>query len=77
MTETAVAADLGQALDIKSSLAAQVALNDEVVVDALTQLGLFLVGDSKVAKGSMSRSTVSGMKTLAQRKGKFALSMSL
>ena len=45
MTQAAVAADLGQALDVKRGLAAQVALNDEVVVDALTQLGLFLVGE--------------------------------
>ena len=45
MAQTTVAADLGQALDVQRSLAAQIALNDVVVVDALTQLGLVLVGE--------------------------------
>ena len=45
MTHAAVAADLGQALDIKRGLAAQVALHDVVVVDALTQLCFFLFGE--------------------------------
>ena len=43
MTLAAVAADLGKALDVQRGLAAQVALNDKVVVDALAQLALFLV----------------------------------
>ena len=45
MTLAAVAADLGEALDVQRGLAAQVALNDKVVVDALAQLALFLVGE--------------------------------
>jgi hypothetical protein len=55
MTLAAVAADLGQALDVQRGLTAQVALNDEVVVDALTQLVLVLVGevlDSRVGVDS-------------------------
>ena len=45
MTQAAVAADLSQALDVKCHTAAKVALNDEVVVDALTQLCFFLFGE--------------------------------
>ena len=35
MAQTTVAADLGQALDVKRGLTAQIAFHDEVVVDAL------------------------------------------
>ena len=45
MTLAAVAADLGQALDVERHAAAQVALHDEVVVDALTDLRFVLVGE--------------------------------
>ena len=44
MAEASVAADLGEALDIERDGTAQIALNDEVVVDAFTELGLFLFG---------------------------------
>ena len=45
MTLAAVAADLGQALDVERHAAAQVAFHDEVVVDALTDLCFFLIGE--------------------------------
>jgi hypothetical protein len=45
MAQTTVAADLGQALDVKRGLTAEVAFHDKVVVDALTQLGFFLIGE--------------------------------
>ena len=45
MTQAAVAADLSQALDVKRSLTAQVTFHDVAVVDALTQLCFFLVGE--------------------------------
>ena len=44
MTKTAVAADLGETLDVKRYAAAQVALNDKVVVDALTELCFLFFG---------------------------------
>ena len=44
MTDTAVAADLGQALDVQSHFTAEVALNGEVLVDHITQLCFLLVG---------------------------------
>ena len=45
MPQAAVAADLGQALDVKRGLTAQVTFHDVAVVDALTQLGFFLIGE--------------------------------
>ena len=44
MAQSAIAADLGQTLDVKRGLTAEVAFHDVTVVDALTQLGLFFVG---------------------------------
>mgnify|MGYP006903148718 CR=1 FL=1 len=44
VTDTAVAADLGQALDVQSHFTAEVALNGEVLVDHITQLCFLLVG---------------------------------
>ena len=45
MTKAAIGADLGETLDVKRHGAAQVALDDVVVVYALTNLGLFLIGE--------------------------------
>ena len=45
MTETAVAADFRKALDVERGLAAEVAFHDVTVVDALTQLGFFFIGE--------------------------------
>ena len=45
MTHAAIAADLGQALDVHRQVAAQVALYGVIAGDDLTQLGLFLVGE--------------------------------
>ena len=45
MAHAAVAADLGQTLDVQRHAAAQVAFDDEVVVNAFTDLGLFLIGE--------------------------------
>lgn len=45
MTNAAVAAYLGQTLDVKRGLTAKVALNDISVVDALTELCLILIGE--------------------------------
>ena len=44
MAEASVAADLGEALDVKRDGTAKIALNYEVVVNAFTELGLFLFG---------------------------------
>ena len=45
VAETTVAADLSQALAVKAGLAAKVTFDDVVLVDAITQLGFFLVGE--------------------------------
>ena len=45
MTQAAVAANLSQALDIQGGLTAQITFHNVVVVDALTDLGLFLIGE--------------------------------
>ena len=45
MTDAAVAADLGQALNVHRHVAAQVALNSVLVADNLTQLGLIVLGE--------------------------------
>jgi hypothetical protein len=45
VAQTAVAADLSQALDVKAGLAAKVTFDDVVLVDAITQLCFFLVGE--------------------------------
>ena len=45
MAHTTVAADLGQALDVKRGLTAEVAFHDVVVVDRFTQLCFFLIGE--------------------------------
>src|SRR4029077_4780278 len=44
MAQAAVAADLHQALDVLRALAAQVALDRHLVVDAVTQLGNLVLG---------------------------------
>ena len=43
MTDSAIATDLGQTLDIESGLSSEVAFHQEVMVNALTELGFFLV----------------------------------
>ena len=43
MTQTTVAADFGEPLDVHSGLTAQVALDDIVMLNGLTQLGLLVV----------------------------------
>ena len=42
MTDTAVAADLGQALDVERNFTAKVALNGVVFVNNFTQSGLLI-----------------------------------
>ena len=42
MTDTAVAADLGQALDVERNFTAEVALNGVVFVNNFTQSGLLI-----------------------------------
>ena len=44
MAQAAIAADLGQTLDVHRGLTAQVALDEIVMLNGLTQLGLLLVG---------------------------------
>ena len=43
MTDSAIATDLGQTLDIESGLSSEVAFHQEVMVNSLTELGFFLV----------------------------------
>ena len=45
VAQAAVAADLGQTLDVQSGLTTQVAFHNEVVVNALADFCLFLVGE--------------------------------
>ena len=44
MTQAAVAADLAEALDVHSGLAAQVALDEVVMLNGVTELSLLLLG---------------------------------
>ncbi len=43
MADSTIAADLGQTLDIQSGLSSEVAFYQEVMVDAFTELGFFLI----------------------------------
>ncbi len=43
MANSAIATDLGQTLDIESGLSSEVAFHQEVMVNALTELGFFLI----------------------------------